>query len=83
MQFQKFVTRYKKHYNMDIRRQTACMFVNLIMVDNFVFSFIAQCWVGPQTKSRLPSQSVSDGLCLTINVFFRANRGPVRGFCSI
>ena len=32
--------------------------------------------VGPQTKERLPPQSVSDG-CLTINVCGRAHRGPV------
>ena len=36
----KIITRYKKiEYNLDILRQTACMVVNLTMVDNFASLF--------------------------------------------
>ena len=30
---------------------------------------IARCWIGPQTISRVPPQTVSNGWCLTINVW--------------
>ena len=39
-QIKKIVTNYKKiDYNMDILRQTICMVVNPIMVDNFAYLF--------------------------------------------
>ena len=43
-------------------------------------SLIARRWVGPQTKWRLPPQSISDGRCLAIYVCGRTLRGPVYGF---
>ena len=64
---------------MDVVRQTACMVVNPIMANNFVSLFICTTvgrssdqmtaqWVGPQTKGRLPPQSISDDLRQTISV---------------
>ena len=78
---QRRLSRYKKiGYNMDILRQTACV-VHPIMVDSILCpSLIARRWVGAQTKWRLPSKSVSDGWCLTINVCGWAYRSPVCGF---
>ena len=43
---------------------------------SFASFFNCMTGVDPQTKSRLPPQSVSDGRCLTINVCGRAHRGP-------
>ena len=64
---------------MDILPQTACAVIDMIMVDTLHPTLIARRWVGPQTKWRLPPQSVSEGWCLTINVFGRTHRGPVCG----
>ena len=60
------VTRYKQ--NKGTLRQIARMFVNPIMMDS------------PQTKWRLPPQSLSDERCLTIYVGGWAHRGPVYSF---
>ena len=58
---------------MEILRQTACIVVNLIIVDYFAPLF--DC----MTVSRFSSQSVSDGSRLTINACARAHRSLVRG----
>ena len=58
-----------------ILRQTACMIVYLIMVDNFAFVFI--CTTVSETKCRLPLQFVSEGWRLTINVCNGTHRDPV------
>ena len=39
-QFRKLINRYKRiGYNLDIMRQTACLFVNPITIDSYVFLF--------------------------------------------
>ena len=39
-QFKKIIKRYKRvGYNMDIMRQSACLVVNPIMVDSYLFLF--------------------------------------------
>ena len=46
-QFRKIIIRYKRTgYNINVMRQTVCLVVNPIMVDNFAALFN---WVGPQT----------------------------------
>ena len=41
--FKKVIVRYKKiGYNIDVLRQTACLVVNPIMVNNFAYSLIAR-----------------------------------------
>ena len=49
-QFRKKFIRYKRiGYNMNVMRQTACLVVNPITVNNFADLLIARRWVGPQT----------------------------------
>ena len=50
-QFRKIIIRYKRiGYNMNVMRQTACLVVNPITVNNFADLFNCTPWVGPQTK---------------------------------
>ena len=51
-QFQNIIQRFKKvAYNMGIiRRQSACLFVNTIMVFSFSSLYNARSWVRPQTQ---------------------------------
>ena len=49
-QFKKIIIRYKRiGYNMNVMRQTACLVVNPITVNNFAASLIARRRVGSQT----------------------------------
>ena len=55
---------------MYILRQTTCMIINPIMVDNFASLLNnTQRRVGLLTNWRFPPQSVSEGLCLAIHIY--------------
>ena len=81
MQFKNIATSYKKKV---VTTRIICgkLHVSLLTqlwLINLLPSLIAQQWVGPQTRWRLPLQSISDGPCLTTNVCGRAYHGPVCG----
>ena len=49
-QFRKLINRYKRiGYSLDIMRQTACLVVNPIIVDDFASLFNCTTAFGPQT----------------------------------
>ena len=49
--FRKLINRYKRiGYNPYIMRQTACLVMNPIMVDDYASLLIARRWFGPQTR---------------------------------
>ena len=74
----KIFTRYKKIGKNRHSSASACTDVNQIIVYN-IFE-IARRRVGPQTKRRFPTQSVSDDRFLNFNDCGRAHRGPVCSF---
>ena len=49
--FKKIIVRYKKiGYNIDVLRQTACLVVNPIKVNNFAYLVHRRRQIGPQTE---------------------------------
>ena len=49
-EFRKIVTRYRRTgYKLNVMRQSACLVLNQIMVDDMLPSLIARRWVGSQT----------------------------------
>ena len=51
LQFGKIITRYKRvGYNLNVKRQSACLDFNPIVVVTMLVSLIARQWVGRQTR---------------------------------
>ena len=49
-QFRKIIIRHKRiGYDLNVMRQSACLVINPITVDNFVHSLIARRWIGRHT----------------------------------
>ena len=49
-QFRKIIIRHKRiGYNLNVKRQYACLVINPITVDNLLHSLTARRWIGRQT----------------------------------
>ena len=63
--FKRIVNRFKRAgYTLDIKRQTACLVLNPIMVEGYADSLVARQWFRPQTQWRLRCEALNSWLKL-------------------